>query len=537
MKQKLNFSFKNITVVICSVTVLLFVIFAVCTIALKDNTVYSARDVASYKTVENYTVKEIADSSAPIGVRKEYTWQIGEIDNNESCLIFYVVHSFAEVRLDGELVYSLTGNDNSWSGKSPSSNWVVVQLYPSDVGKTATVTVTPAYKSVQSREMDFNIGSRYAVFMHRLAIDLPQIILSSLCILMGILLIIVQIGFLVKKRTSSVGMLYLGIFSLLLGIWRITDTRFSPIIFKNSAAALGNVTLAALFIMAIPLLLFINEKYTGKFRLLLPGLTIANCASALGALICQVTGIADLRETLVACHIMLIADIVALLFVILTAAYKGAQIKNTVPFMLLLVAGAVFDFIYYYSKDTSSSMVFVTIAFLVYIIYLFADNILNIHKKAYTDAKTHLYNKARWDEFIREDIPDSEPIGVMMMDLNGLKHTNDTYGHKAGDKIIVKFSDILRKTFASDEFLCRWGGDEFAVIVRNADLEKMESYKQAVYKATEDYNSSGVKYQIHFACGYALSTEFPEISRFELLTKADARMYSDKQQWYSENTL
>ena len=534
MKQKSSVGLKKIAVVIYSITALLFIIFAAFMTVFKDNTVYSARDIASYKTVENYSVNEITDSSAPIGVRKEYTWQIGKIDNNESCLIFYVVHSYAEVRLDGELIYSLTTEDKTRFGISPSSNWIVVQLYPSDVGKTATVTVTPVYKSVQSREVDFKIGSRYAVFMRRLAIDLPQIILSCLCVLMGMLLIIVQVGFIVKKRTSSIGMIYLGAFSLLLGIWRVTDTRFSAVIFGKSAAALGYVTLSALFIMSVPMLLFINEKYKTRFRLLLPGLMVANCAVALIALICQVAGVAELRETLVACHIALIVDIAAVIFVSLATVRKEPQEKSTVFFILLFVAGAVVDLIYYYIKGTSSSMVFLTVAFLFYIIYFFTENILNTHKMAYKDAKTQLYNKAKWEEYIRENIPESETIGVMMLDLNGLKHTNDTYGHKAGDKLIVKFSEILRNTFNSGEFLCRWGGDEFAVVVRDADSQKMEQYYSEIHKAVEDYNSSGAKYPIYFACGYVLSTEFPDISRNELLNKADARMYSDKREWYDK---
>ena len=534
MKRKLNLGLGNTAVVIYAITALLFIIFAAFMVAVKDNTVYSARDIASYKTVENCTENEIADSSAPVGVRKEYTWQIGEIENNESCLMFYVVHSYAEVRLDGELIYSLTVDENTKTGHSPSGNWIVVPFYPSDVGKTVTVTVTPVYQSVQNRKVDFKIGSRYAFFMRRLAIDLPQIILSCLCILMGILLIVVQICFIVKKRTSSAGMLYLGVFSLLLGIWRITDTRFSPIIFANSAAALGYVTLSTLSIMAVPLLLFINEQYAGRFRRLLPCLAVVNCTVALVVLLCQVTDLAELRETLVACHIMLIVDIAAVAFVFLVTICREAQRKSTVFFFLLLIAGTVVDLIYYYSNNTSSGMMSVTIAFLVYIVYLFTENVLNIHKKAYVDDKTQLYNKARWEEFIREDIPDNEPIGVMMLDLNRLKHANDTYGHKAGDRIIVKFSEILRDTFDSSDFLCRWGGDEFVVIVRNADFEKLEHDKSAVRKATEEYNCSGAKPEIHFACGYVLSTEFPNVSRNELLTKADERMYSDKQEWYEK---
>lgn len=535
MKQKSRFNLKSITVAVYAATAVLFVVFAVYMLAVKDNNVYTARDISSYKTVENYQEKEIEDASAPIGVRKEYSWQIGDIDSNDSCLIFYIVHSYAEVRFDDELIYSLTAGENTDIGASPSSNWVVVPIYQSDKGRNITVTVTPVYKSVQNREIVFKIGSRYAVFMQRLAADLPQIVLSSLCILLGILLIIVQLCFVGNKRTSSFDMLYFGVFALLVGIWRITDTRFSPVMFENHTAALGYITLSALFILAVPMLLFVDERHTGKFSFLLRLAALLNCAVALAALICQISGAADLRQTLTACHIMIIVDIAALLFFSVFNARRGAKEKNTAVFIISLISGSVFDFIYYYINDSSSGMMFTTIAFLVYTFYLFTDNILTINKKAHVDSKTKLYNKAHWEEYIKENISDSEPIGVMMLDLNRLKHVNDTLGHDIGDKMIVDFSEILRDTFSSGEFLCRWGGDEFAVVVRNADSEKMKSYDCAMHDAVEAYNKSGAKPELYFACGYVLSTEFPDVSKSDLLKKADERMYADKQKWYDKH--
>ena len=532
MKKKSRFNLKSAAVAAYAAAALLFVIFSVYMFAYEENKVYNARDISSYKAVEAYSEKKIDDPSAPIDVRREFSWQIGNIDNNESCLMFYIVHSYAEVRFDGDLMYSLTPGENNSIGLSPSSNWVVVPIYPSDSGRQATVTVTPVYKSVLNRKIEFEIGSRYAVFMHRLKTDLPQIVLSSLCILMGILLVIVQLYFIVKKRTKSWDMFYLGNFSLIMGIWRITDTRFSPIMFGKHTAALGYITLSALFILAVPLLMFVEEQHIGKCSALLRLAALATSATAFVALVCQVLGIAELRETLKACHIMLIIDIAALIFI--SFFYGGRDIKkrNTVKFIILLVLGSITDLAYFYLKGTSSGMMITSNTFLIYTFYWFTENILNLNKKAYVDVNTKLFNKARWEEFIKENIPDNEPIGIMMFDLNRLKHTNDTLGHKIGDKMIVNFAEILRNTFNSGELLCRWGGDEFTVLVRNADREKMESYDYAVHAAVDAYNSSGAKPEIYFACGYALSTDFPGISRNELLTKADERMYGDKQKWY-----
>lgn len=231
---------------------------------------------------------------------------------------------------------------------------------------------------------------------------------------------------------------------------------------------------------------------------------------------------------------MISADIAVLAVVFLYNIRKRKKEINTNIFIISLILCCIIDLVYFNFKGTSSGLVYTTVAFIIYTLYLFTEKILNINKKAYVDVKTKLYNKARWDEYIKEKIPENEPIGVMMFDLNGLKHINDTYGHKAGDKMIVKFSEILRNTFDSGEFLSRWGGDEFAVVIRNADFQKMEQYNLDIHRAVEDYNSSGARYPIYFACGYALSSEFPDISRNELLTKADARMYSDKQKWYDK---
>ena len=189
MEKQSHHKIKRITVAAFSVIALLFVFFACYMVGFKENDVYYARNIASYATVENYSEREIEDSSAPIGIRKEYSWEFGDMDNGESCLMFYIVHSLAEVRFDGELIYSLKADNTI--GKSPSSNWVVVPLYDSDIGKEAVVTVTPVYKSVKDREISFKIGSRYSVFMHRLITDLPQILISALCIVMGMLIIVV----------------------------------------------------------------------------------------------------------------------------------------------------------------------------------------------------------------------------------------------------------------------------------------------------------------------------------------------------------
>ena len=232
---------------------------------------------------------------------------------------------------------------------------------------------------------------------------------------------------------------------------------------------------------------------------------------------------------------MLIVDILVIISSAVFYNIGGKRDLEAVIFTALLMTGGILDIIIFYLKGSSSGIIITMVAFLIYSVYELVVSLLNINKKAYIDSKTKLFNKAYWEDLVRDVFSAEEQTAMIMFDLNGLKHTNDTLGHNAGDKMIFEFSSILKKEIGSKELLCRWGGDEFAAFVRNADREKTDEYISAVNSAVAAYNRSGKTPEIYFACGYALSCDFPGISWPELLAKADKYMYENKKRWYSEN--
>lgn len=106
-----------------------------------------------------------------------------------------------------------------------------------------------------------------------------------------------------------------------------------------------------------------------------------------------------------------------------------------------------------------------------------------------------------------------------------------------GDKMILAFSNILRNTIPATNTICRWGGDEFAVLITGASAGLMEHYLNDMRVAVAAYNASGEQPEIHYAAGYALSEEFPELPLKSLFKQADTRMYEDKQRWYQVNDI
>ena len=515
---------------------LLFMLFAVYMLIFARVDVYQARVDRGYDIVRDYTESLQPDDQAPAGINRVFRWRLEPHDGGDS-ITFYVVHHYVKVYLDGDLVYSLQPDGANRIGKSTSSNWISVPIYPEDLGKEVVVVATPVYKSVINGEIEFLVGSRFGVFSECLLNDADVLIVSIICILVGLFIISMQGYQLVRKKTASREMFYLSNLSILLGIWRLTDTRLIAFLLPERAMALGYITIGALVLSPIPLLLFLKERLADYDSApLLHGAMVLSGASAV-ILLLQVLGIADFKEMLTVCHIML-AGTAAMLVAIAVAHWlqngtHGAQ--RSAVLIIILIVGVVMDIACFYWQKKSENVVFTALAFVIDIICLFTMDTYETKNKAYTDPHTGLFNKNRWDELMASGLPLAGNLAVMMLDLNGLKYVNDTYGHDAGDRMIFDFANILRNTLPPGSVICRWGGDEFAVMLMDSSPEAMEQYAGQLKQAAQRHNDSGNPPFIYFAAGWALASEFPELSREELLNRADERMYQEKRQWYTEH--
>ena len=506
--------------------------------ALFENvSVYVARDNRTYTVVNDYSVRNIEDPQAPAGIRREYSWVLDDIGTNDNCLGFYLVHHYAEVYLDDELVYRLMPDEDNKIARGVSSNWALIPIYPRDSGREVRVVITPAYSNVENREIEFAIGSRYSICFNQLKEDLPKLVLSALCIVIGVIIMIAQLVLILRKRTKNWEVFWLSCFSAILGIWKITDTRFSPIMFSGNTMVLGYITIGMIYLSVIPPLFYEREQFSDRRDKSLSLEILALCGVAFVVMLCQLLGIAEFKQTLVVSHaLIIIATLIVLTAILRRRGHAdGDQGRKDLFFILFLVFGVLLDFLIYYIRKNSSNLIFTMLSFLIYTVIVFIRNYADINRRAKTDAQTGFFNRSRWNQLMDEGTFGMEPIGIIMFDLNRLKHINDTMGHAVGDKVILSFSNILRNSIPHSNTICRWGGDEFTVMVTDASAEKIEAYLADIRKAAETYNASGEKPEIYYAAGYALSTQFPGVSRRELMQKADEQMYLDKKLWYREN--
>jgi diguanylate cyclase (GGDEF)-like protein len=123
---------------------------------------------------------------------------------------------------------------------------------------------------------------------------------------------------------------------------------------------------------------------------------------------------------------------------------------------------------------------------------------------------------------------------VAVIDLNKFKGINDQYGHAAGDDLLKQFASELKNVMRATDLVARWGGDEF-IVVLNCELSEASGQIERIHKwALGDYtiqdgaSETGVKVTVGAAIGVAQWMPGEDVE--QVIAKADAQMYSDKEQ-------
>jgi len=110
-------------------------------------------------------------------------------------------------------------------------------------------------------------------------------------------------------------------------------------------------------------------------------------------------------------------------------------------------------------------------------------------QKAKIDGLSELYNRAYFDERLQEEydraLRHEHPISIAMIDLDHFKHINDTYGHPAGDAVIAGVARLIMRETRSVDVACRYGGEEFALIMPETDPHQALALCERIRTACE----------------------------------------------------
>ena len=145
---------------------------------------------------------------------------------------------------------------------------------------------------------------------------------------------------------------------------------------------------------------------------------------------------------------------------------------------------------------------------------------------SYHDNLTNLYNRAFFEEELKRlDTHRQLPLAIIIGDVNGLKLTNDVFGHLTGDKLLAETAEILKKACRKEDILCRWGGDEFAILLSNTDKETTYKICQRIYSLCEESVDSPI--HISISLGFAIKYNESE-TMTDVIKEAEEQMYRNK---------
>ena len=160
------------------------------------------------------------------------------------------------------------------------------------------------------------------------------------------------------------------------------------------------------------------------------------------------------------------------------------------------------------------------------------ERLAHFERLALTDELTGLLNRRGFEDAIRRTMLGAKRYnekGVLIfIDLDGFKPVNDTHGHAAGDKVLIRVAELLNENVRGTDFTGRLGGDEFAILLTRSGwqdgLKRAEAFDALINAASVDWHGEAIA----IAASFGVQTYGPEDDLSEILKSADDAMYAAK---------
>lgn len=158
---------------------------------------------------------------------------------------------------------------------------------------------------------------------------------------------------------------------------------------------------------------------------------------------------------------------------------------------------------------------------------------LNIQNRSiYTDYLTGLSNRSKLQMYIENKVKTSskeKTFSAIMVDLNDFKAINDTYGHDTGDNALQTAAELLSSCIRSKDFIARYGGDEFWIIIDTSDIDFLQHIVNRILATFESFNQSKTQpYELQLSCGYAVYDYSSNMTIEAFQKHIDNLMYENK---------
>lgn len=200
---------------------------------------------------------------------------------------------------------------------------------------------------------------------------------------------------------------------------------------------------------------------------------------------------------------------------------EAAKLRPLLLFYLPpLVGGLLQAFLY------GVSLVWPGITLSLLIVYIYIQN-----RRLSTDYLTGAYNRMQMDMHLRRKIVDAgrHSFSAILLDVDKFKEINDRYGHTVGDQMLIATVNLLKRSLHKDDFLARYGGDEFLVVIDTEDVRELQRTVERIRKNLALFNKSNTRpCKLNLSMGYDIYDPGRKLTMEQFLQHIDGKMYKNK---------
>lgn len=469
----------------------------------------------------------------------------------DPCLEFISQQTSVEVFIDGQCIYTYGASGDVLAGNLLGNSRNVVIL-PSDAGgKEVAIRLVPYHSPELYRVGTVTLGGRADILYRFVCSNIGLTVFCLFSVFFCLIVLFLAAFFRIKKlNIDNFSIASFALFIFLSTTWIITDSNILQLLTSN-VALLYFISHLTFMLFPVPLFFFLHQttSYGQKCYSALCGMYLIGFFVRVGLFF---AGTVTLEASLTVTHAMMGIGAVAgcvLLAKEWRQSHDGTTLMFLVGFIALGFCLLISLLFFFWALEPSYSIYF-RIMLMVMMVAMLYRIILRLgvlakegieaqvyQKMAYVDVLTKLSNRLAFEEHMQsiQRAPSCHILTIVMLDINWLKHINDTYGHSAGDSLIQCAADCIRDKFAQAGKCYRIGGDEFAVILEDVSEPSFEMALRGFQSAVADAkpgNPEGLSIAVGYARGSAEGENFAD----RLLEKADQRMYIQKNELRQQKT-
>lgn len=458
----------------------------------------------------------------------------GEAD----CLFFYSSHQNVEVYQGDSLLYQLKKGSHVFD-RTTGFHWNFVQL--EQKASFIKVRVQALFPQVREYKFHFYIGNAFKIFMEQVRADFGNVLVSVMDVAIGIVLFAYWVT-LKKRLKAGNGLLYFGLFSILMGLWSLGETTIFQMTIANRPAA-SDMGYLLIMSLTVPFVLFARDFLAVSERKISGAICILSFVNSILCVILHLSGVMAHKQTAATTHILLILALLYMVYALRSHIRDwgmDSRVWVNMAGLLVLAATIVLDLSAFYIKAGSVDVIGRTglLFYITLVGFQAARDTLKqldeghqaelLIELADIDNLTGLYNRNTYDKWVK-DHPRPDKTTILTFDLNYLKKCNDTLGHAMGDIYIRSAAQIIARVFEGQGKCYRIGGDEFCVIANGLIASgEMEEKFALMENLEKEYTPKEAGIPLQIAHGYAYFDKYQDADIEKSRERADKKMYENK---------